>query len=569
VLAELQIRDFAIIDELSVSFGPGFTVVTGETGAGKSILVNAINLLLGSRGSAELVRGGRQEATVAALFGLSGRADSSGLSELVGSGAGAELLVKRIVAAAGRNRVYLNGELATVGAMSGVCRALVSISGQHEHQLFLEPEAQLEIIDWFGGLDKRRDVYAETFATLKQKEAELRRLRRLARERREKEELRRFQLDEITAARVQPDEEVQLAEERERLRHVDRLQQGAVSAHQSLYANSGAVLEQVSQCQKRLADLARLDEALKPLSQTLEGIRHQVEDVSLALRDYSRRVQADPVRLQWVEERLDTVNRLLRKYGGSTRAMLAQADRLEQELQAGESDEMHIAAEEEVLEHIRRQALAEALELSECRQDAAASLGRAVEASLASLDMPYCRFTVCFAQEQAGDPDGVQVDEYVLHRSGLDRIGFYFSANPDEEPKPMAKIASGGELSRVLLALKELLAREGAQETLVFDEVDAGIGGRTAEMVGRRLRGLSRRHQVICITHLPQIACYGDQHYAVRKSSRAGRTFVKLKELTGEQRVEEIARMLGGAKISASTRAHAREMLEQAMGHTR
>jgi DNA repair protein RecN (Recombination protein N) len=564
VLAELQISHFAIIDTLSVSFKPGLTVVTGETGAGKSILVNAINLLLGSRGSGDLIRTGSQEAAVTVLFHLAEDKNpvelNAGLRDLDSP----EVVVKRVLSTSGRNRVYVNGQLATVGLLAELCRELVSISGQREHQLFLEPEAHLEIVDGFGGFEAERQAYGQNFGELKRLKSELRRLQRQAQERQEKEELHRFQLEEIHNARIQMDEEIQLEVERERLRHVERFRQGASEAHQILYLDSGAVLEEVSQCQKILADLGNLDPAFKSLAQTLEGVKHQVEDVSLTLRDYIQNIQADPARMEWVEERLHTLKRLMRKYGGSTREVLAHADGLQQELEASESDEVEIAKTEEELEKIRRQALSEALELSKRRRQAARRLGKAVEKSLVTLDMVKCRFEVRFDQDDGSDSECVRVDEYLLNERGVDRVAFFFSANPGEELRPMASIASGGELSRIVLALKELLAQETVHETLIFDEVDAGIGGRTADRVGQRLRHLARRHQVVCITHLPQIACYGDYHYVVRKSSREGRTTTTMEELSGKERLEEIARMLGGAKISTKTRAHAREMLEQA-----
>jgi DNA repair protein RecN (Recombination protein N) len=564
VLAELQISNFAIIHELSVSFEAGLTVVTGETGAGKSILVNAINLLLGSRGSADLIRTGSEEATVTAQFNLADDRDKAGFDAIINASTGSEVVIRRVLSTSGRNRVYVNGQLATVGLLAELCRGLVSISGQHEHQLFLEPEAHLQTIDRFGGLESQRQVYEETFSELKKTQQELRRLKRQAMERRENEELRRFQLEEINKARIQVDEEVQLAEERERLRHVEKLQEGAAKAHGILYAESGAVLEDVSQCHRILADLSNLDQALKALAETLEGIKHQVEDVSFTLRDYSQQIQADPARLEWVEERLHTLQRLMHKYGDSTAAVLTHADLLRLELENTESDETEIAKTEETLENLRQRALSEAQALSKARRQTARRLSRAVAEGLATLDMANCQFEVVFDLEGGREKESIRVDNYLLAETGMDNTAFFFSANPGEDLRPMAKIASGGELSRIVLALKELLARQKNLETLIFDEVDAGIGGRTADRVGQRLKALSERHQVVCITHLPQIACYGDYHYVVTKSTRKGRTITAMKELSAEERLEEIARMLGGKKISAKTRAHAGEMLEQA-----
>ena len=361
------------------------------------------------------------------------------------------------------------------------------------------------------------------------------------------------------------DEEIELEEERERLRHVESLKQGAATAHQVLYSDDGAVLEAVSKCQKILADLGGLDPTLKPLAENLEDLRHQVEDISFSLRDYTRQIQADPARLEWVEERLHTLRRLMQKYGGSTRAVIEHADQLKQELETTESDEVEIGEKEKALEEIRQKALKEALELSKSRRKTASRLGKAVEKTSASLDMLNCRFEVQFDLEEGtvsgSGAEAIRIGEYLLDEKGLDRVSFFFSANPGEEVRPMAKIASGGELSRIVLALKELLASKTAQEILIFDEVDSGIGGRTADRVGRSLKALAHRHQVVCITHLPQIACYGDHHYVVRKSTYQGRTITAMEELSGQDRLEEIARMLGGEKISAKTRAHAREML--------
>jgi len=475
-----------------------------------------------------------------------------------------EFLVQRTLSLSGRNRVHVNGELTTVAALTDLCRGLVSISGQHEHQLFLDPQVQLHILDRYGKLDEMRQTYGATFARLRETGAALERQRRQLRERQERAELYRFQVEEITRAQIEPEEELSLAHEREILRHAERLHQGAVNAYELLYGESGAVVERLGQCEKLLTDLGRLDRTLQTPVGALEEVRHRLEDVALGLRDYFQRMEADPTRLQWVEERLDLLHRLMRKYGGSTRAALAQAEQLRKELEAVEDGEAEIVTSERELEEIRGQAVSRAQGLSTRRREAADRLARAGEERLADLDMPRSRFIVRFEPEQSAQGDTVRVGEYLLDNNGMDRVTFLFSANPGEEARPLARVASGGELSRIVLALKELQAQERAEETIIFDEVDAGIGGRTADMVGRRLNVLARRHQVICITHLPQIACYGERHFVVRKDTRQGRTTASLEELSEEGRLEEIARMLGGVEVSAKTRAHAREMLEQA-----
>ncbi|MFP5213204.1 MAG: DNA repair protein RecN, partial [Acidobacteriota bacterium] len=366
----------------------------------------------------------------------------------------------------------------------------------------------------------------------------------------------RFQLQELEAARLEPDEDKTLEQERYILRHAATLAEACESAYQSLYASRGSILEQLAEVGKSVQVLTRIDSSQEFLETHIEQGRVQLEELAHSLHQYSRSISFDPQRLAAVEDRLSVLQRLGKKYGGSVEAMLARLEELRQALsQDGDSDFREDQLEKSLVK-IRERYLEKARELSAKRREAATQLTKEVEKTLAALDMGRARFAVGFDENAKGEPP--------FTPSGIDRVEFLLSANPGEDLKPLVRVASGGELSRILLALKSLLSHRGDAETLVFDEVDTGIGGRTAELVGLQLKRLSDRHQVICITHLPQIACYGEHHYQVAKNTDGEETTTSIRPLTSEERVEELARMLGGISISEKTRAHACELLQLA-----
>jgi DNA repair protein RecN (Recombination protein N) len=560
VLSELAVHHFAIIDHLQVSFAPGFNLLSGETGAGKSILVGAVNLILGGRASQEMIRTGADEAIVEACFHLPGPTATQTLLAQWGVTAADELLIRRTISRSGRNRVVVNGQLCTVQQLQQLAQFLISISGQHEHQRLLNPDTHLELLDAAGHLEAARSdvtLLCERVFSLQER---LQRLRQRRAERAAQHELMRFQLAELEAAKLQPDEDRELEHERTLLKHAVSLREAADASHELIYGQRGAVLEQLARVRGLLETLCRIDPDQRPLADLLEQARVHLEELAHALHHYVRRIPADAQRLATVEERLAAILRLAKKYGGGVATLLERITTLHTELEGGEAGEEE---ERRLLAHLEAARAAYqtgAVELSNRRQAVAEKLRLALEETLGLLDMPRARFAVRFQPV----PPGAEEGGVLLSPWGMDRVEFMLSANPGEALKPLARVASGGELSRLLLALKGLLTIQGQAETLVFDEVDAGIGGRTAELVGLQLQKLARTHQIICITHLPQIACRAEHHFQVTKETDGQETVTRIRRLLSEERVEELARMLGGIAISEKTLAHARELLERA-----
>ena len=536
MLRYLSIQHLAVIERLAIEFDAGLNVLTGETGAGKSILVDAVGLLLGARASADLVRTGEDVATIQAIFDAGGD----------------EMIVRREITAQGRSRAFVNGALATAGALRDLASRLIELHGQHEHQGLLAPETHLDLLDAWAGLDTARERTAAAHQALVALRAELETLRLDERQKGARTDLLTFQRDEIARAAIAAGEDERLAIERERLVNADRLLALSGEAYQLLYERDGAALSALAAVWKKVEDLAALDREAGPYIEARAGIQSQLEDLAYFLRDYAQGIDASPERLQEVEDRLALLERLKRKHGPMLADVMAHGARCERELATLASADERIAELTRALAEAEARYTAAAEELSRRRREIAGPFAEALIDVLAGLAMERTRFEVRF--EAPAGPDG-------WGPRGFDRAEFFVSPNPGEDLRPLARVVSGGELSRLMLAVKTLTARKGRGTTLIFDEVDAGIGGHTADVVGRRLQDLARDHQVLCITHLPQIAAYGDLHYRIRKHVREGRTVTEIARLGHQERAEELARMIAGETSTGAVLGSARDMM--------
>src|SRR5574341_58958 len=563
MLKELNIKNFAIIDQLRVEFGPGLNVFTGETGAGKSIVVDALNLALGERASTDLIRTGSPEAVVEAAFELNGMGSSSVASLLSGQGIehqpGEDLLVRRIISAAGKNKVYINGSLATLAALADIGALLADIHGQHEHQSLLSLERQMEMLDSFGGLEKERETVGGGYHSYHELRKQLAALEAGEREKAQREDLLRYQVNEIEASQVKEGEDEALAAEQKVLANSEKLAGLAKAADEALYSSEGSVLSGLKRAITNIREIAAIDSRLAPVLELLESGRAQIEEAAREVSSYSERVEFDPGRLEEIGDRLDLIQKLKKKYGGTIPEIIAFGQQAAEDLKKIERSGEEMERLRKEIAALRTSLTKAAQDLAKKRKAAASDLEKKVETELGHLGMKKSKFVVKITQEPGDDTtDGLK-----LGPRGVDRIEFLISPNPGEEPKPLAKTASGGELSRIMLALKTILASGDTIPTLVFDEVDAGIGGAVAEEVGKKLKRVAEKRQVFCITHLPQIASMAASHYGVAKSVKKDRTSTEVRLLGGQERVDEIARMLGGKTITEATLKHAGEMIER------
>jgi DNA repair protein RecN (Recombination protein N) len=551
VLTLLRIGGFALIDELELPFGPGLTAITGETGAGKSILVEALGLLRGGRAGADVIRTGRDEARVEAILELP--AGSSARARLVADGREVEdgLVVRRVIARGGRGRAHLGGGLATAADLAATVAGLIDIASQHDQQSLTDPESQLAILDAFAENQSLRDEMGAAYAARTAAASVLASFAADARARGEREDLLRFQLGELEAARPAPGEDEALLAERERLKGAERFFAATARGEETLYAGDGAVAERVAGVVRDVAPLGALDPALAPLVERLTDAQAAIEDVARDLGRYARGIRSDPARLAEVEERLFLLQRLCRKHGGTVADLAEKQASVRAELAELGSFEEGLAARQAAVAAAEARAAAAAEALGTSRRKAAATLEKRVGAVLRELGFAAARLPVAVEARELGP-------------SGADRVRLLFAPNPGEEPRPLARIASGGELSRVMLAVKQALARTDEVLTYVFDEVDAGVGGGTAEVIGRKLKRLAAERQVIVITHLPQVAAFADAHVRVTKTAARGKTRVEIARLAEAERPAEIARMLAGDAPSAQATAHAEEMLRNA-----
>lgn len=591
MLTYLSISNFAILDEVELSFGPGMTVLTGETGAGKSLILDAVSLLRGGRARADLVRNGAEEARIEAVFSpvvgseseraLLERLEKIGIEPRGVSEDG--LIVRRVIGKSGKGRVHIAGQLSTVQALGEVCGGLIDIAGQHEHQSLLEVAQHLRLLDRTGVPAELLAQMATAYERLVAAVAGLQAVSLDEKARAEREEFVRFQLEELASVDPKPGEDESLRTEQKRLRSVTKLHQAARRGEESLYSSEGAVLERLGTLRRELQELGGTDEAMAGFATQVGDAMAQLEDAAHGLRHYADGLSADPERLIEIEERLHLLGRLLRKHGPDLASLFQRRDALAAELERLTASEVHQAAAQKEVEAARKTAAKLASELSAARQAIGETLGTQVSAALTELAMSGAELFVDLQPRlaQKGDepaflfpvtsasasPSGDGSEGGRLRRlskDGWDRCELLLRSNAGEEARPLVRIASGGELSRVMLGLRRVLGQADSISTCVFDEVDAGIGGATADRVGRQIRGLADGKQVLCITHLAQIAAYAHHHLRVEKQLAQGRTVTRVRALSLAERREELARMLGGSRVTAKSRAHAEELLRDA-----
>ncbi len=566
MLVEITIRDFAIIESLRIEFGRGLNVLTGETGTGKSIVVDAVDLLLGSRASSDMVRTGCSRAVIEGVFDISGRSDDAlglllaeqGLTE--GETA---LILSREISAEGRSLGRVNGHTVPNSMLSEIGRYLIDVHGQSEHLSLLREKHHVALLDRYAGLDEEREQFAALAGRLRAVRRQAAELAEAARDRARRMDLLAYQRDEIRVARLRVGEDEELLRERDLLANAEERTEAAATAHSLLAEGEGegrSAIDLLGEAVSRIADLAELDESTRAQQEEAETALFQLEELARALRRYGEEVELDPGRQEVVEERLATIQALKRKYGDTIPDILVFADRVEADLK-------RVSRSEEEAEDLQAEEASLLVTMADVGQDlshrrhaAASELEGEIERELRVLAMPDARFYV--GMHWADDAQGVEIEgrRHGFDDSGLDQVGFLFAPNPGEERKPLARIASGGEMSRLMLALKTVLSQADVVPTLIFDEIDAGIGGRTGQTVGDKLVGLAKSHQVLCITHLGQIAARGTRHFRVSKHVSEGRTRSVVRLLASEERVDEIAVMVGG-RITEATRHSARELL--------
>jgi DNA repair protein RecN (Recombination protein N) len=566
VLRELHVRNLAVLAEASVEFGGGFNVLSGETGAGKSIVVDSLSLLAGARASAEMVRTGAEALTVSGVFEPEGKGWRGVLEDAGLEVDGEEVLVRREIGRSGRNRVFVNDQPTTLRLLADLAPFLLRIHGQRDELGLIEPDLQRAMLDRSGGAETG-PLLARVAETFDQHTRLAERLERLSgddRMRRERLDLLRFQAGEIDAAKVRAGEEVELRAERDVLRNAETIARSLGTAAELLFDEEGAVVERVARAQSLLAEVEMWEPLASAWGSELEEVRIRLTEMARAVQHRLDGLEADPARLDFVEERLAVLERLVRKHGGDTAAVLARRAEIEAELAEFEGDD----ANRDELEAKVAAALGEyrqaALALSKAREAWGKALVERIEGELKDLGLARARLAVALERRRrAESPLVIDGEETDFGRDGVDQVVFLFAPNPGEPPRPLARIASGGELSRIHLAL-QLASRgeaEKANPTLVFDEVDTGIGGAEAAALGAKLQRLAKGGQILAVTHLPQVASHADLHFKVSKKVDGGRTSVKVEELGSDTRVEEVARMLAGKKVTDLSLSHARELI--------
>lgn len=556
MLTLLKIKNIALIDELAVEFGGGLNLLTGETGSGKSIIVDSLGALTGERISNDLIKEGEQAAVIEGLFsipvsgGLCSILEESGIEIDTGE---SDLIVRRELSASGKNRIFINGQLVTQGFLKRIGTFLVDIHGQGEQAALYDIETHIDMLDEFAGVDSQKNKVAAAFRLWSAVRIELASLEKDTAEKLQLLDILRFQVVEIKAANLQPGEDVELEEEKLRLGNVEKLTALSGDAFALLYDNAESTAATLEKAQRKVAELSDFESRFREYAEGVKSARAVIDDLAIAVRDFRFSLKFSPERLDEIENRLAEITRLKRKYGDSIDAVLEHLRASDERLQNIETAEFREDELKKKFAELRTDYIKAARDLHDKRTSAARKFENRVEQNLQTVALEKARFEVRI--------DAQDANESSFTANGFDSIEFYFSANPGESPKPLAKVASGGEASRLMLILKTTNKTGGFQKTAVFDEIDVGIGGRVAEAVGRKLKDLAVTQQVLCVTHQPQIASLADRHFIVEKEISGGRTSIKTRELTAAEQIEEIARMLAGEQITNAARENARSML--------
>jgi len=561
MLRVLHIKNFSIIDDANIEFGEGFNVLTGETGAGKSIVIGALCLALGERAASEVIRSGEKEAVVAAYFDISPGLLSPSTTQFLkdfGINIDEGLILKRIVSAQGKSRAFVNGSMVNVQTLSDISKNILDVHGQYEHQSLLSADNQLDLLDAYGGLLYERQEVKNAYDALVSVRQQISELIQREKDRTRRIDMLRFQVDEINAADLNPAEEGELAEEVKILGSASRLAELANGAYDSLYSSDSACFISISRILNSMKEISHIDPRANEALKSIESAMPLLEDTAYFLRDYRDRLDFDPGRLEEVQERIEIIKGLKRKYGNSVQEIIDYRDRAAIELEELHHSEEKLEGLRNDLEKLRSSFSEKAQKLSKKRKSTAKKIESEVVSQLSELSMPDTRFSILIKQDTGEDT----TDGFKATQKGIDSIEFLISPNVGEALKPLSRIASGGELSRMMLALKSIIAKGDKIPVLIFDEIDSGIGGRTAETVGQKLKNLSSSHQIICITHLPQIASYADRHLKIEKKIKKDRTIVEIGKVEKDERTAEIARMLSGETSEVSLK-HAKEILKK------
>lgn len=561
MLRELHISNLAVISDARIEFHRGLNCFTGTTGAGKSLVIGAIELLLGLRSAAEMLRPGADEGRVSGLFDIR---DANLLQTIESAtdvpvtGDGGELLITRRLHSSGRTSVSLNGNPITLNMLKQVSEALVDVHGQHDHQYLLKPANQIDVLDQFADLWPARKAYAEVYSKLHETQRRLSDLSANRTLREQQLELYRFQAGEIDAAELDPAEYEELRARASVLENLEKLKRDVGATHGALYETDGSILERLKMMAAVLSELSELDQSLKSIATNVRDATLQLEDTAFDMGRYLDKLDLDPSELAEVVDRLNTVNRLVNKYGDPVSQTLDYREEIGRKIAELERATDNLGSLQAELEPLKDELKAHGAALTKARQVAAKKLSPLIKSQLGELGMDKATFSVAVTSVIS---NGDSTDALA---SGFDQVEFIVQTNPGQTAQPLRRIASGGELSRIMLALKGILVQGERVSVLVFDEIDANVGGRLGSVIGSKLRKLAERHQVLCITHLPQIASYADRHLTVRKQSEGDQTRTTVREITGAEQLEELAEMIGGQRITATTRAQAQELLEGA-----